>query len=75
MYIYIYVCVCVCVCVCVQWTLDLRKPHTKNLEYETGFEEISVLLNEKNIQITKIKFGSVRFDVSLSITIYINTLH
>ena len=42
----------------VQWHINLREPHyTKNSEYETGFEEISVPFNEKNIQDTKTKMG------------------
>ena len=32
----------------MQWNVDLQKPHySKNLEYETSFEEISVPFNEK----------------------------
>ena len=47
----------------LQWNLDLRKPHyTKNSEHETGFEEISVSFNEKNIQDMKLKIESGRLD-------------
>ena len=40
----------------IQWKLDLRKLHyTKNTEYETEFEEISVRFNEKIFKIRKRK--------------------
>ena len=39
----------------IQWNLDLRKPCEKNSEYEKGFEEISVLFNEKIFRIRKRK--------------------
>ena len=39
----------------------VRKPHyTKNSEYETGFEEISIPFNGKNIQDTKAKIKSAQ---------------
>ena len=63
-YIYPYVWACLWASVykliiqdLIQWNLDERKPHhTKNLRYETGFEEeISVLFNEKIFKIRKRK--------------------
>ena len=40
----------------IRWNLDSRKTYyTKNLEYVTSFEEISVLFNEKILKIQKLK--------------------
>ena len=40
----------------IQWNRDLRKHHhTKNSEYETGFDEISIPFNEKIFNIWKRK--------------------
>ena len=39
----------------------MKTHYTKNSEYETGLEEISVLFNEKKIQDTKTQIESVKF--------------